>query len=317
MLINLNRTEKYEKTFLALGTINVISACGKNSRQAVDDACERVMEIHGRMSVYKKDSDVAKINYKAGREAQKIHADTFSLLKRSAEFSELSGGAFDITIRPLTELWGFGKKQSYVPAKDEIERALPLVNYRDLLLDEEHCTAYLMKAGQSIDLGGIAKGYAADEVRRILLQHKISDALINLGGNIVAMGYREDGLPWRIGVQNPLSARGDYIGTLEASDKTIVTSGSNEQFFIRDGVRYHHIIDPRTGYPADSELLSVTVICSSSTDADGLTTGIFVSGISDSMTLLKNADAQAIFIMQNNDLFLTEGLRNTFKRSSS
>ena len=191
------------------------------------------------------------------------------------------------------------------------------MNYRDLQLNEKNCTAYLMKAGQSIDLGGIAKGYAADEVRRILLQHKISDALINLGGNIVAMGYREDGLPWQIGVQNPLSARGDYIGTLEASDKTIVTSGSNEQFFISDGVRYHHIIDPHTGYPADSELLSVTVICSSSTDADGLTTGIFVSGISDSMTLLKNTDAQAIFVMQNKDLFLTEGLRNTFKRSSS
>ena len=317
MLINLNRTEKYEKTFLALGTMNVISAYGKNSKQAVDSACERVQEIHGRMSLYEKDSDVAKINCNAGREAQEIHADTFSLLKRSAEFSVLSGGAFDITIRPLTELWGFGKKKNYVPAKDEIERALPLVNYRDLLLDEEHCTAYLVKAGQSIDLGGIAKGYAADEAKRILMQHKISDALINLGGNIVAMGHREDGLPWRIGVQNPLSARGEYIGTIEASDKTIVTSGSNEQFFIRDGVRYHHIIDPRTGYPADSELLSVTVICSSSTDADGLTTGIFVSGISDSMTLLKNADAQAIFIMQNNDLFLTECLQNTFKRSSS
>jgi len=317
LLIKLNRTGKCEKSFFALGTMNVISAYGKNSRKAVEAACERVQEIQVRMSVYEKESDVAKINCKAGREAQKIHEDTFSLLKRSLEFSVLSGGAFDITIRPLTELWGFGKKQDYVPASDEIERILPLVNYRDLLLDENHCTAYLLKAGQSIDLGGIAKGYAADEVRRILLQHKISDALINLGGNIVAMGRREDGLPWRIGVQNPLSARGEHLGTLEASDKTIVTSGSNEQFFIRDGVRYHHIIDPRTGYPADSELLSATVICSSSTDADALTTGIFVSGISDSMTLLKSADAQAIFVMQNKDLFLTEGLRNTFKRSYS
>lgn len=317
MLINLNRTEKYEKTFLALGTMNVISAYGKNSRQAVAAACERVMEIHGRMSVYDKGSDVARINENSGLGAQEIHLDTFSLLKRSLEFSELSGGAFDITIRPMTELWGFGKKQNYMPSKHEIERALHLVNYRDLLLDVENCTAYLVKAGQSIDLGGIAKGYAADEVKRILLQHQISDALINLGGNIVAMGHREDGLPWRIGVQNPLSARGEYIGTFEASDKTIVTSGSNEQFFIRDGVRYHHIIDPRTGYPADSDLLSVTVICSSSTDADALTTSIFVSGISDSMNLLKSADAQAIFVMNNKDLFLTEALRNTFKRSYS
>jgi FAD:protein FMN transferase len=315
LIINLNRTEKYEKTFPALGTMNVISASGKNSSQAVAAACERVIEIHGRMSVYEKGSDVARINENSGLGAQKIHPDTFSLLKRSLEFSELSGGAFDITIRPLTELWGFGKKQNYVPTRAEIERALPLVNYRDILLDGKGCTAFLRKAGQSIDLGGIAKGYASDEVRRILLEHGVSDALINLGGNIVAMGHREDSNPWQIGIQNPLSARGQYIGTLEASDKTIVTSGSNEQFFIRDGVRYHHIIDPRTGYPADSDLLSVTVICSSSTDADALTTGIFVSGISDSMTLLKSADAQAIFIMQNKDLFLTEGLRNTFKRS--
>jgi FAD:protein FMN transferase len=317
LLMNLNRTEKYENTLLALGTMNVISAYGKNSRQAVDAACARVQEIHDRMSVYDKGSDVAKINENSGREAQKIHPDTFSLLKRSMEFSELSGGAFDITIRPLTELWGFGKNQNHIPTRDEIQRALPLVNYRDLLLDERHCTAYLVKAGQSIDLGGIAKGYAADEVRRILQEHGVINALINLGGNIVAMGCREDSNPWRIGIQNPLSARGEYIGTLEASDKTIVTSGSNEQFFIRNGVRYHHIIDPRTGYPADSDLLSVTVLCSSSTDADALTTGIFVSGISDSMTLLKSADAQAIFIMQNKDLFLTEGLQSTFKRSNS
>ncbi|MBP1745349.1 MAG: ApbE family lipoprotein, partial [Firmicutes bacterium] len=166
-------------------------------------------------------------------------------------------------------------------------------------------------------LGGIAKGYAADEVRRILLQHKVSNALINLGGNIAAMGLREDGMPWQIGIQNPLSARGEYIGTIEAADQTIVTSGSNEQFFIRDGVRYHHIIDPRTGCPADSGLLSVTAICRDSADADALTTAIFVSGISESVNMLKSADAQAIFVTESKDLFLTDGLRNKFKRSYS
>lgn len=317
MLMNLNRTESFEKTFLALGTVNVISAYGKNSRQAVAAACERVLEIHGRMSVYEKDSDAARINENSGLEAQKIHPDTFFLLKRSLEFSELSGGAFDITARPLTRLWGFGKKRNLVPSKDEIERVLPLVNYRDLFLDERRCTAYLRKAGQCIDLGGIAKGYAADEVRRILLQHKVSNALINLGGNIAAMGLREDGMPWQIGIQNPLSARGEYIGTIEAADQTIVTSGSNEQFFIRDGVRYHHIIDPRTGCPADSGLLSVTAICRDSADADALTTAIFVSGISESVNMLKSADAQAIFVTESKDLFLTDGLRNKFKRSYS
>jgi thiamine biosynthesis lipoprotein len=297
--------------------VNVISAYGKNSRKAVAAACDRVFEIHGRMSVYEKDSDVARINENSGLRAQKIHPDTFSLLKRSLEFSELSGGAFDITVRPLTRLWGFGKKQNHVPTGDEIGNALPLVNYRDLVLDERRCTAYLRKAGQRIDLGGIAKGYAADEVRRILLQHGVSNALINLGGNIAAMGRRKDGTPWRIGIQNPLSARGEYIGTIEAADQTIVTSGSNEQFFIQGGVRYHHILDPRTGYPADRGLLSVTVICRASSDADALTTGIFVSGIPGSLNLLKCADAQAIFVTQSNDLFLTDGMKTKFKRSNS
>lgn len=307
--------KKYEETFFALGTMNMISAYGKNSEHAVRSAIERVNEISDRMSVYKAGSDIARINSSAGLESQEIHPDTYRLLKLSLGFSELSKGAFDITVRPLTKLWGIGKKHDYIPSEEEIGIALKLVNYRDLLFDGKGCRAGLRKAGQSLDLGGIAKGYAADEVRRILLGHGIIDALINLGGNIVAMGHREDGRPWQIGIQNPLSSRGEHIGTIEASDQTIVTSGSNEQFFIRDGVRYHHIIDPRTGFPAATDLLSVTSVCSCSTDADALTTAIFVSGITDSIRLLDSADAQAVFVTTNGDLFLTEGLANTFTRS--
>lgn len=307
--------KKWEITFFALGTVNTISLFGMNNEEALNRAYLRVLEINDRMSAFKEYSDVMKINRKAGIETQKINTDTFEVLRHALKFSRASKGAFDITVRPLTALWGFGTKQNYIPDRKQLEEALHLINYEDLELDEENYTAYLRKKGQSIDLGGIAKGYAADEVRQILQQYEIEDALINLGGNIIAMGHNPSGAPWRIGVQNPLSLRGQYIGTVKVVDRTIVTSGSNEQFFIKNGVRYHHILDPHTGYPANNQLLSVTVVCEHSIDADAITTALFIMDISESVQLLKRVNAEAIFIMENKDIFLTDGLVNNFMRS--
>lgn len=307
-------SRKYEKTFLALGTVNTITAFGLNREEAIDAAYKRVLEIDDRMSAFKEDSDIMKINRSAGIEPQKINPDTFEVLKCAQKFSGASKGVFDITIRPLTALWGYGIKQSLVPDKEKIKEALALVNYRDLILDDKGTTAYLKHKEQAVDLGGIAKGYAADEVKRVLMRYNIKDALINLGGNIVAMGHNPTGAPWRIGIQNPLADRGQHIGSVTVTNKTVVTSGSYEQFFIRDGVRYHHIIDPRTGYPAESKFLSVTVICECSTDADAVTTAIFVQDINEPLPLLKSINAEAIFIMQNKDIFLTEGLAGNFER---
>ncbi|UZQ51202.1 FAD:protein FMN transferase [Clostridium kluyveri] len=306
--------KKYEKTFFALGTINTIVVYGSSCEDALNSACRRILEIDYRMSAFKNDSDVMQINHYAGLEAQKINIDTFNLLKRALDFSRTSGGSFDITIRPLTELWGFGSKQNYVPERKMIEKILPLVNYKDVLLDDKKCTVFLKNKGQAIDLGGIAKGYAADEVKRVLLQYKIENALINLGGNIITMGHNPTGASWRIGIQNPLSVRGQYIGRVSVTNKTVVTSGSNEQFFIKEGKRYHHIIDPRTGYPSKNELLSVTILCECSTDADAVTTALFVQDINKSISLLKSINAEAIFILKNKDILVTEGLLDNFER---
>lgn len=307
--------KKYEKTFFALGTINSITAFGVNCEEALSSACQRVIEIDNRMSVFKENSDVTKINRNAGIEAQKINTDTFDVLKRALEISKTSDGAFDITIRPLTALWGFGTKHNFIPDSIDIKKTLGLVDHRELGLDEKSNTAYLKSKGQAIDLGGIAKGYAADEVKRVLQQYDIENALINLGGNIVAMGYNQTGTPWRIGIQNPLSNRGQSVGTIAAVNKTVVTSGSNEQFFIKDGVRYHHIIEPRTGYPANTGILSVTAICESSIDADALTTALFIMGADKAISFLEDFNAEAIFIMQNSDIFITKGLADNFERS--
>lgn len=233
---------KMDKAFLALGTINNIKVFNSSDEYIVSDIIERVFEIDDRMSAFKQGSDITKINRNAGKKPQTVHRETFELIKKAFTFSLLSDGTFDITIRPLVELWGINKKECFVPSDSEISNKLGLVNYKDILLDEKSCSVMLKKEGQSLDLGSIAKGYAADEARRILEQNHIKSAIVNLGGNIAVLGKRPDSRPWQIGIQNPLASTGEYLGVLTAVNKTIVTSGCNERFFIKDGIRYHHIL---------------------------------------------------------------------------
>lgn len=300
------------RSFYALGTLNEVRIYGAADRRLLNKAVGRVEEIDGRMSAFRMSGDIAALSRGAGRAPVTVHPDTFRLLRTAKDFGELSGGAFDITIRPLVELWGIGRKPGFIPERREIDRAARLVDFRDLTLEEAGRTACLKRPGQKADLGGIAKGYAADEVRRILADGGVKSALINLGGNIVAVGTRQDGAPWRIGVQNPAAVRGEFLGTLPAADQTIVTSGSNERFFIRDGVRYHHILDPRTGAPAQSGLLSVTVIAPDSMEADALSTAVFVLGIEKGTELLEKRKAEAVFATADGRIYLTKGLVRSF-----
>jgi thiamine biosynthesis lipoprotein len=314
----MEKMQRYiDKEFYALGTINYIRIYDCFDEAILTKAVDRVKEIEQHMSAFLPDSDISKINLSSGKGSVKVHKDTMSLLQRGTYFSKLSDGAFDMTVRPLIELWGIGKKKNYIPACQEIRDTLKLVNYKDLVVDEKQNLAAMKYAGQSVDLGGIAKGYAADEVKRILEENNITSAVINLGGNVVTMGNRPDKGLWQIGLQNPLAKTGQYLGKLSVSGKTIVTSGSNERFFIKDGIRYHHILDARTGYPAKSSLLSVTVVCDCSMDADALTTSLFVLGVKDGMHLLKQYHADALFVTENLGLYLTEGLINYFTINKS
>jgi len=308
-------TEKayISKSFQALGTSNRLNIYGCQSQKIPELIIKRVLEIDDRMSAFKAESDVSKLSQSAGHSFVTIHKDTFELLYRANEISRLSGGAFDITIRPLVELWEIGKKGDFVPYSSEISERKKLVNYKDLLLDKKSCSAFLQNQRQAVDLGGIAKGYAADEAKRILAENGVENAIINFGGNIVTLGTHPNGRPWEIGIQNPLAPTGVYLGSLSVVNQTVVTSGSNEQFFIKDGVRYHHIIDPRTGSPAQSDLLSVTAVCSSSVDADALTTALFILGPDEGLKLLKLLNAEAIFITNDLKIFVTEGLIGAFK----
>lgn len=302
-----------EKSFQALGTLNDIKIYGCRDGSVLDEAVSGVRQIEQRMSAFIEESDVARINRNAGEKLVRINPETVSLIKRSITFSILTDGAFDITVRPLVELWGIGGKKNVIPPQEKIEQAKRLVDYRKILLDEKTCMAGLREKGQAMDLGGIAKGYAAEEVKRVLVKNGVTSALINLGGNILTIGEQPDGQPWQIGIQNPMLPTGNFLGILSAADKTIVTSGCNERFFMTNGRRYHHILDPRTGEPSRSGLLSITAVCGESADADALTTSVFVLGPENGMKLVRMLGAEAVFVTENQEVLASNGLRNDFK----
>lgn len=300
------------KIFRALGTVNSIYISECADKTAVDLAAERVLEIDDRMSMFKSDSDVALINSSPGSMVR-VHEDTIELLRKSLAFSNLSKGAFDITAAPLTGLWKEAIRNEKMPDLSEIKKFKKLTGYEDLTIDERNCGVMLRRKGQKIDLGGIAKGYAADEVKRILSEHEIRNAMINLGGNIIALGTSPSRDDWAIGIQDPFKRTGVFLGTLTLTDETAVTSGSNEQYFIKNGLRYHHIIDPRTGIPADTDILSVTVVGECSADMDGLSTAVFVMGVEKGMELVNKYKAQAIFVGADGSVYITEKLKNRFR----
>lgn len=292
-------------SFHALGTENILLASGEEAKKALLEVQSRLLEIDERMSAFRLDSEISQVALAAGKEPVKVSTDTFAVLREGQRIGTLSAGAFDITVRPLSQLWSFRGDTGKIPFGETIALALAKVDYHALLLDETKGTAYLENSGSSLDLGGLAKGYAADEAKRILRAYGVKNALINLGGNILAMGSFEGTKPWRIALRNPLSLRGDYFAVLETHEETVVTSGIDEQFFIQHGKLYHHILDPRTGYPAESDLASVSVIGEKSLTADALATAAFVLGKEKGSALIKNEGYKGVFVSRNGDVWAT------------
>lgn len=296
-----------KKIFFALGTINTIETAGNDNGQALLEAALRVMELDDRLSAFKPDSEISRINQAAGKRSVPVHPDTMLIIKTAIKYAEFSDGAFDITIRPLVELWGAGSKLNLLPSPAKIEQARQLVNFRDILLDEQACSVMLKRQDQALDLGGIAKGYAADEARRILLAHGVYEALINLGGTVEIIGAART-----VGIQHPQLPTGTPMGRVSISDQAVVTSGTYEKFFVKDGIRYHHLLDPRTGLPADSGLCSVTIIGDSAMVLDALTTAALVLGLEAGSALAASCGLQAIFVNDEQGVFAAQGLKDHF-----
>jgi thiamine biosynthesis lipoprotein len=300
-----------------MGTICSVNLYNRGTPALYQSVFARLRELEGIMSANREGTDIDAVNRNAGIGPVPVRAELIEVLSAAADYAERSGGSFDPTVGPLVKLWGIGGEAPRVPEEGEIREALALVNWQDLLIDRAAGTVFLKRPGMALDPGGIAKGYAADELVRILREENIPGAVIDLGGNIFAYGSktgagRKDE-PWRIGIQDPLADRGVYIGILTVRNKSVVTSGVYERTFEAGGKDYHHILSVQDGYPVNNGLLSVTVIGDRSLDADALSTAAFTLGYPRGRTLVESVPgAEAIFIFDDKSIRGTAGVLEIF-----
>lgn len=309
-----SNNEPISKTEFVLGTVVTIKLYDNATEEVFTKVFDKLREIENKMTINSEDSEVIRINANAGKDSIKVSDDTFYVIEKGKYFSELSMGRFEISIGPLVKLWNIGSEDAKVPTQDEIENKKELVNFSNVILNESEKSVMLKEEGMTLDLGGIAKGYGADEVVKILREHGVEHAIANLGGNVFAYGNKPDGTPWKVGVQNPKSPRGDYIGIAEVVNKTVVTSGIYERYFEEEGKKYHHILDADTGYPVENNLAGVSIIADSSIDADSLSTAVFAMGIDEGMKLIESLEnADAVFVTKDSEVYITSGLKASFK----
>lgn len=306
--------KKFESTDIAMGTVISQRVFGDNGQAAIDAALEKIKSLEALLTFNAPGGDVNKLNDYAGKQSVELQPETLLVLKESQEVAELSGGAFDVTVGPIVKSWGIGTDNARIPSDAELKELLPLVNYKNLLIEGN--TAYLKQAGQMVDLGGIAKGYAGDAAIAVYKKQGITSAFINLGGNVVTLGTKPDGSSWTVGVRNPRPAGDEdqIVGMITVADKAVVTAGDDQRYFEVDGVRYHHILNPHTGYPAQSDLMSVTLVTDSSLLADALDTAVYILGLEKGREMLENyGGVEAVFITRDKKIYVTDGLKDSFE----
>lgn len=298
-------TQLYTTTedFFAMDTYMSVDVSSEKSESAAENMAikieQRVNQLDAALSRTQQAGDLYKLNHANGQPTE-VSDDTYTALEKALEYAETTNGAFDPTMAPLTDLWGIGTEHQQVPAQSDIDAALQTVGTQHVHVSGD---SVQLDGGSRIDLGGIAKGYAADLCADIL-KDADADGLLVLGGNIYAVGTNE-GKDWNIGIADPDEPT-DTVAAVAVHDLSVVTSGDYERYFEQDGVRYHHIFDPETGYPAASGLRSVTVIDENSTRADALTTALFVMGADKGRAYCEKNDIAAVFITSDRQVFTTE-----------
>ena len=305
----------FDSEMFCMGTNITQRVYGENGEEVLIEAQREMRRLEKLMNFYSASSEVSLVNEFGFNREIKISKEVFEVIKCAEYFSERTHGAFDITLAPVIKLWGIFTETPKVPLKEEISRALEYVGYENLILNDKKRTVRFLKENMKIDLGGIAKGYAADRAVQIYSKNGVKGAFINLGGNVKVFGEKEeDDDGWNIGIQNPFKERGEIIGAVKVKNKSVVTSGSYVRYFKKDNVKYHHIIDPRTGYPVDSDLLSLTIISENSMLCDALSTALFVLGYKRGMDFLTDEfqNAGAIFITKDNKVKVTDNIINDF-----
>ena len=259
------------------------------------------------------DTELNQVNANAGIEPVKVNEDFYEMVKIGIDFAGYSDGLFDISIGPLVDLWGIGTDFANVPTEADIKEKMAVIDYKTIVLDENEQTIFLPQKGMALDLGAIAKGYIADRVKDLILEEGYESAIINLGGNVLTVGTKPNSDTWSIGVRDPESDAGSTMGILKLEDNSIVSSGIYERFFIEGDIRYHHLINPKVGYPEQNDMISVSIISELSVDGDALSTTVFLLGLEAGFKLVEELEnVEAVFVMADRSVYITSGLGDKF-----
>lgn len=304
------REKPFEQSGLSMGTVVTAQLYGPGGETVAKRLFSGFDTLeHERISWRSKASEIARINASSGAPVS-VSGQTAAYLQQAAAVTEKSGGAFHCTIGALTKLWDIGGENARVPSAKEIAIVLQALGDQTLALQDGQVT---LATGQALDLGAIGKGIACDEAKKLLGQTNLSGAVISAGGSVLLWGERPGGEDWRIGVRDPRGEAADQLGTFSLAEGFVSTSGDYERTLTAGGKTYHHILDPKTGYPADAGLISVTVTAPSGLLSDALSTACFVLGYEKSLPLLQSFGAQAIFVTKEKGVRVTGGLRQTFQ----
>lgn len=295
------KTAKETRTAFYLNTVVSITLYEKNPDDLFDGCMELISSYENMLSRTKEGSDIWNINHSSGSTVT-VHEETAELLGIALSYAEMSDGLVDPTIGTLSVLWNFGDtNEGIVPADEEIAKALSHVNYKNVILEGNQVT--LIDPGARLDLGFIAKGYIADQIKDYLLSRQVTSAIINLGGNVLTIGAKPDGTPFKVGVQQPFADTGTAALALDIQDKSLVSSGSYERCFTKENILYHHILSTTDGYPVNSGLSGVTIISGHSVDGDALSTLCFILGYEEGRKLIDSLpDVEAVFIDDNGNI---------------
>lgn len=309
-------TKPIEDTQFLMETYVSLRIYNEGKEEVLDEGFALVRELADKITGETTDSEISKINQAAGEKAVAVSADVYELVKLAAEYSGVMDGQFNYALGPITNLWRIGFDDARKPEQAEIDAALEKADFQKVTFNDDEQTVFLEEAGMSLDLGAIAKGYMTDRVRELFAEEGVTSAIIDLGGNVFVMGGSptRDGEIWNIGIQDPQGSRGESIGSTKQSDVSIVTSGIYERFLEVDGDIYHHLMNPKTGYPFDNDIIGISIISDKSADGDALSTLIFGLGLEEGLVYVNNReDVEAVFITKNQDIYVSDGLKDNFE----
>lgn len=303
-------TQPISRSDFLLNTFVTVTLYDSEDEEILNQCIALCREYENRFSRTIKTSEIYRLNHRSPEETVfQLSKDAADLIREGIHYSQVSGGAYDLTVEPLSSLWDFTDGNAVIPPEDEISAAAAKVDYRNLKLEGDTLT--FLSPDTTIELGSIAKGFIADRLKEYLLSQGVTSAIINLGGNVLCVGHLPEGRPFRIGLQKPFADRNELIANLNIDDLSVVSSGVYERHFVVDGKNYHHILSPETGYPYDNGLIAVTIVSPRSVDGDALSTTCFSLGLDKGMELVNSLHGiYGYFITEDGTVYYSDGARN-------